>query len=201
MSAMSRLSSRLCASVKAHKWIWAGCAVVVIAASATAVVYYGGFFGPSGHAICKVAVLRARDYGALPSNARQDGSAKSTDVSGRKNCDVDADGEKYTVLADLKCNDLKNADCLPIYAVERSDGMSLYQVRSVPNDDDGASALADGSAGAGSGATDAGTTASPVATGTPAPQQGGEATIDADVEVARPAAAGASAPAGGAPQQ
>lgn len=193
MSAISRLSSKLGASVKAHKWIWAGGAAVVVAGIA-AVLVWGGLFGPSGHAICKVAVERARDYGTLPANAKQDGSAKSTDVSGRKSCDADADGEKYTVLADLKCKDLKNADCLPIYAVERSDGLSLYQVRSVPNDEDGAPATADGSAGAMP--SDAGGTAAP---GAPA-QSGGETAIDADVEVARPAG-GAPAQQGGAPQQ
>lgn len=183
MSAISRVFSRLGASVKAHKWIWTGCTVAVVAVGGAAVVYFGGFLGPSGHAICKVAVERARDYGTLPSGATQDGSAKSTDVKGRKSCIADVSGEKYTITADLKCKDLKNHECLPLYSVERSDGLSLYQVRAVPNDADEAAPVA-------------GAAPSEAAAGAPAQaavpaQSGNGGEIDADVEVAQPAPASA----------
>lgn len=181
MSAISRVFSRLGASVKAHKWIWAGCTVVLVAAGGAAVVYFGGFLGPSGHAICKVAVERARDYGTLPPGATQDGSAKSTDVKDRKSCIADVNGEKYTVTADLKCKDLKNHECLPLYSVERSDGLSLYQVRAVPDDADGAAPMAGAAA-----PSDA--ASAPAQAAAPA-QTGNSGEIDADVEVAQPAPA------------
>lgn len=181
MSAISRVGSRLGASIKAHKWIWAGGGVVVVAGVA-ALLIFGGLFGPSGHAICKVAVQRARDYGTIPMSATQDSSAKRTDVADRKSCDASANGEKYTITADLKCKDLKNPDCLPIYSVERSDGLSLYQVRTVPDDADTPMPVAADGAGAGA---DAGAPAA----GTPVQTTGGESSIDTDV-VAAPSGAG-----------
>lgn len=192
MSAISRVGSRLGASIKAYKWIWAGGGVVVVAGVA-ALLIFGGLFGPSGHAICKVAVQRARDYGTIPTNATQDGSAKRTDVADRKSCEASADGEKYTVTVDLKCKDLKNHDCLPIYSVERSDGLSLYQVRAVPDDADTPMPAAEtGVAGAGGDAAPAAAApagAAPPSSGGSA-NSGGDAAIDTDVVVAQPASGG-----------
>lgn len=166
---MQKSFGMLKSSIKSHKWIWIGGAVVVVAAAAVATLWLSGVFGPSGRAVCKISVERARDYGTLPPGAQPEGSTKSTDVSGRKSCIAKADGDTYTVTVDIKCKDLKNADCLPIYSVERDDGMSFYQVRQIPNDGD------DGEA---SGTADAG----------PSPEENGAATapdgsmvIDTDV--------------------
>jgi hypothetical protein len=142
VSVISTWISRIIASIKAHKWIWAASSAVVLAAVVLAVLFFCGVFGPSGRAICKVAVDRAKAYGTLSSGAEQDGSAKSTDVKDRKTCAVTDGADKYVVTVDLKCKDLKNSDCLPIYSVEREDGLSLYQVRAVPNDLDAADTAA-----------------------------------------------------------
>jgi hypothetical protein len=134
VSAISTWFSRIKDSIKAHKWIWAASSGAVLVAIVLAILYFAGVFGPSGRAVCKVAVDRAKAYGTLSPSAAQDGSAKSTDIAGRKTCLVTDGADKYVVTVDIKCNDLKKDDCLPIYSVEREDGLSLYQVRSVPND-------------------------------------------------------------------
>lgn len=183
MSAISTWVSRIKVSIKAHKWIWAGSGAAVVAVAVVAGLYFGGFFGPSGRAICKVAVDRAKAYGALTPSAKQDGSAKRTDVNDRKTCMVADGSDKYVVTVDLKCKDLKNDDCLPIYSVEREDGLSLYQVRTVPNDaEDVASVPPAGSAdGAPQGAQ-----------GVAPSGPDNAATVDADIEVAHPDASGAA---------
>ena len=149
--AYTKLIAAVLASVPRCKWWWAGgggAAVVVIAAL---VVVFGGFFGPSGKAICTTALEHARDYGVIPATATlANTDAKSTDVENRRLCTARAGGNEYRLTADITCKDMKNKDCIALYSVERADGLSTYQVRQVPDDDQDAAIPADaGNAGGG----------------------------------------------------
>ena len=145
---MSKLLAAILASMKTRKWWWAGGGGAALVAIAAAVVVFGGFFGPSGKAICTVAVEHARDYGIIPPSAVvSNAGGKSTDVKNRRLCTASANGNSYNILADLvtgdttevKCKNIKDItkskDCIALYSVERSDGLSMYQVRQVPDDD------------------------------------------------------------------
>ena len=132
--AISKLFAAILASTKTHKWWWAGGGGATLAAIVVVVIVFGGFFGPSGATICKAAVDRARDYGVVPFAATAGTEAKKTDVKDRRTCEAQAGDEKYNVTADLTCKDLKKADCLTLYSVARSDGMSTYQMRAPEED-------------------------------------------------------------------
>ena len=156
--------------------------MVALAVIVSGGLYFSGIFGPSGRAVCKVAVDRAKAYGTLSSSATQQGSAKSTDVNDRKTCMVADGNDKYVVTVEIKCKDLKNDECLPIYSVEREDGLSLYQARAVPNDGDDVA-----SAGAPPAAANPGVPADGAAPNPAGADNGATAAVDADVEVAHPA--------------
>ena len=146
--ACTKLIAAVLASIPRYKWWWAGGGGAAVVAIAAAVVVFGGFLGPSGKAICTVALEHARDYGVIPSSAvLSDADGKSTDVKNRRLCTADANGNSYNILADLttddttevKCKNIKDItkskQCVALYSVERSDGLSSYQVRQVPDDD------------------------------------------------------------------
>ena len=133
---MSKLLSAIQASIQAHKGWWAGGGGAAVVAIAAAVIVFGGFFGPSGKAICAIALEHARDYGVVPTTAAlANTEAKSTDVRNRRLCIAQAGGNDYRLTVDITCKDMKNKDCIALYSVERADGLSTYQVRQVPNDD------------------------------------------------------------------
>ena len=149
LAAMSKLLATILASIKTHKWWWAGGGGAAVVAVAAAVIVFGGFFGPSGKAICTVALEHARDYGVVPTTATlANTEAKSTDVRNRRVCTAQAGGNDYNLTVDVTCKDMKNKDCIALYSVERADGLSTYQVRQVPDDDADAAADA-GNAGGG----------------------------------------------------
>lgn len=143
LAAMSELFATILATTKTHKWWWAGGGGAAAVAIVATVVVFGGFFGPSGKAICTVALEHAREYGVIPSSAKlSSNDAKSTDVKNRKLCTAEADGNTYNIAADVEtdaeknCKDItKNKDCVALYSVERADGLSTYQLRQVPDDD------------------------------------------------------------------
>ena len=137
---IARLFEALLASFKTHKWWWAGGGgAAVVAIAAAAVFMYGGFFGPDGGAICKVALDHARDYGVVPGDASlASSSPKKTDVKDRWLCTALADNNEFNLTVDMTCKDLKNKDCVSLYNVARADGMTTYQVRQVPDDDNDA---------------------------------------------------------------
>ncbi len=145
---ISKLFATILATTKSHKWWWAGGGGAAVVAIVAAVVVFSGFFGPSGKAICTVALEHAREYGVIPSSAKlASNDAKSTDVRNRKLCTAEADGNTYNIAADVatddtseaKCKDVKditkNKDCVALYSVRRADGLSTYQLRQVPDDD------------------------------------------------------------------
>lgn len=152
LAATSELLTAILATTKTHKWWWAGGGGAAVVAIAAAVIVFGGFFGPSGKAICTVALEHARDYGVVPNTATlANTDAKGTDVANRKLCTAKADGNDYNLTVDVTCKDMKNKDCVALYSVQRTDGLTTYQVRQVPDDD------ADAAVEAGSGqAADAG---------------------------------------------
>jgi hypothetical protein len=144
MATASKLLATIMASMKTHKWWWAGGGGAAAMAVAAAVIVFGGFLGPNGKAICTVALANARDYGVIPSTATLANSeAKSTDVGNRRLCTAQAGGNDYNLTVDVTCKDLKNKDCIALYSVERADGLSTYQLRQVPNDDQDAAIPAD----------------------------------------------------------
>jgi hypothetical protein len=149
LAAMSKLLAAILASIKTHKWWWAGGGGAAVVAVAAAVIVFGGFLGPSGKAICTIALGHARDYGVIPNTAiLANTDAKSTDVRNRRVCTAQAGGNDYNLTVDVTCKDMKNKDCIALYSVERADGLSTYQVRQVPDDDADAAADA-GNAGGG----------------------------------------------------
>ena len=112
-------------SIKAHKWWWAGGGGAALVAIAVVVVLFCGFFGPSGKAICSATLTRARDYGVVPMTASLlNNKAASTDVKGRRICVAQADNDQYNMAVDLKCDKLKNKDCIALYSVESAEGVS-----------------------------------------------------------------------------
>lgn len=151
---IARLLDALLASFKTHKWWWAGGGgVAVVAIAAAAVFMYGGILGPDGGGICKVALEHARDYGVVPGDATlSSSSAKKTDTADRWLCTALADENTFNLTVDVTCKDPKNKDCVSLYNVARSDGMTTYQVRQVPDDD------SDAAIDMGSQAADAGDT-------------------------------------------
>ena len=154
---MSKLLSAIQASIQTHKWWWAGGGGAAVVAIAAVVVVFGGFFGPSGKAICTIALGHARDYGVVPNSAiLANTDAKSTDVKDRKVCTAQAYGADYQLTVDVTCKDMKKKDCVSLYSVQRADGLSTYQVRQVPDDDTDATADAGSTApsGAAPGAAD-----------------------------------------------
>jgi hypothetical protein len=152
LAAMSKLLATILASTKTHKWWWAGGGGAAVVAIAAAVIVFGGFFGPSGKAICTLALEHARDYGVVPNTATlANMEAKSTDVRNRRLCTAQAGGNDYSLTVDVTCKDMKKKDCVALYSVERADGLSTYQVRQVPDDD--ADAAVDGGQAAAGGAT------------------------------------------------
>lgn len=135
-ASIQALTQAILASVKAYKWVWAGGGTVVVAGVAVAVIVFGGFLGPSGKLICTASLTRARDYGVLSGSAAlANNTAKSTDVKDRRKCSAQAGTDTFILTVDLKCKDLKKSNCLDLYSVEREDGLSLYQVRAVPDDE------------------------------------------------------------------
>ncbi len=130
--------------IAAHPRYWMAGGGVFVAAVAAAVVVFGGFLGPSGKQICTASLNLARDYGVIsPSATLASDTAKSTDVDGRRSCTAQADGETFTLLADLKKKDAKKKPCknfekqdgcVALWSVARSDGMTTYQVRTIPPD-------------------------------------------------------------------
>ncbi len=141
---IAKLLASLQASIETHKMWWAGGGGAVLVVIVALVVAFGGFFGPSGKAICTVALDDARDYGVVPNTASLANSkAKSTDDEDRKQCTAESGSDVYTLTVDLTCKDVKNKDCIALYSVQRADGLTTYQVRQVPDDDADASAVPD----------------------------------------------------------
>lgn len=152
--AISRLFETILASTKTHKWWWAGgggATLVAVVALLLVFGVFGDLFGPSGATICKVAVDRSVEFGAVPADAVSSDSGKKSDVSGRRTCTASSGSDTYIVTADLKCKKLDtdlafiswkksgragkevkvdyDKSCLSLYAVERADGLSTYQKR------------------------------------------------------------------------
>jgi hypothetical protein len=145
--AISNLFAAILQSTKTHKWWWAGGGGAALVAIAAVVVVFGGFFGPSGKAICTATLTRARDYGVVPMTASLlNNKAASTEVKGRRICVAQADNDQYNMAVDVKCDKLKNKECISLYSVERADGLSIYQVR-IESDAEKAAEAAGQSAG------------------------------------------------------
>ncbi len=133
---------KVLATTRTHKWYWAGGGGAAVVIAVLAILFFTGIFGPSGRAICTAALTQAKDFGVIsPSATLSSTSAKSTDVDGRRQCAAEAGGDSYVLLADIKnedaehkkCKDFaKQADCLKLYSVARTDGMTTYQVREIP---------------------------------------------------------------------
>lgn len=124
------------ATMRTHRWYWVGGGGVVLAAAAAAVVVFGGFLGPSGKAVCTATLATAKDYGVIPMSAElASNSAESTNVEHRRKCTASVGNDTFNLLTDIKCNDMKKSDCLALYSVARSDGLTTYQVREIPPDE------------------------------------------------------------------
>ncbi|MDE2183868.1 MAG: hypothetical protein KGJ78_12690 [Alphaproteobacteria bacterium] len=151
------------ASFKTHQWYWVGGGGGAVVVAILAVLVFGGVFGPSGRAICEATLSQAKDFGVIPPDATLSSTrAKSTDVDGRRQCTASSAGTTYNLLVDVKkadgdnkkCKDFKKqAGCLGLYSVATADGMSTYQVKQVPDDDQDAALPPDQAAGGGQGAT------------------------------------------------
>lgn len=142
LDAVSEVFAAVLGSMKAHKWWWAGGGGVTVVAIAAAVVLFGGFLGPSGNLICTATLDSARNFGVIPYTASlANTDAKTTDVKNRRVCQAQADGDTYNLTVDLTCKDstrIKKGECTKLYSVARTDGLSTYQVRQVPPDDEAA---------------------------------------------------------------
>jgi hypothetical protein len=158
-NAIAKQVEALNASIRAHKWIWAAGGGVGLVAAVAAVVVFGGFLGPSGRTVCEIARFEAVQYGAVPTDAALQGSGKASKIKGGRECTLTSGDDTYIATAQLVCKDVskdlalmklvkagkpvKDAKwddlgrCVLLYAVERSDGLALYQKRALPDDDEG----------------------------------------------------------------
>lgn len=157
LDAIKRLFSAFKASLRAHMWYWVGGAGVVLVGVAAALLIFGDFFGPSGKTVCQIARFKAVEFGVLGSDAKLQGSGKAGEIEGRRECTLISGNDTYVATTVLTC---KNVDkelsemkavedgkpipealladfdrCISLYAVERSDGLTLYQKQAVPPDD------------------------------------------------------------------
>jgi len=202
---VKRLFSALKASVRAYTWYWAGGAAVVVAGVA-ALLIFGNLFGPSGRTVCQIARYQTVVFGVLPGDATLEGSGKAAKVAGRRECTLTSGGETYIATTEMTCRnvDIELAEiksfetkkplpkefaqvdkrCFSLYAVERSDGLTIYQKRAVPDDETPAPQPVEQNQSDQSSDQQAGAAAG----------QNPPANDTSDVEVARPAA-------GGGPQQ
>jgi hypothetical protein len=143
-SGFQRTMDSILATTQTHKWWWVGGAGGLVAVALIAIVVFGGFLGPSGKAICTATLKQAQDFGVLsPGATLASSSAKSTNVEGRRSCTAQSGDDTYTLQVDVKnedtehkkCKDFdKQSDCLKLYSVARTDGMTTYQVREIPPD-------------------------------------------------------------------
>lgn len=199
---LAQLYEAFLASLKTHKWWWAGGGgAAVVAVAAVLVVTYGGFFGPSGQAICTTALRAATNYGVLPGDAKLASSeAKKTDVQDRRVCTAQSGDDQYLITADIKCSKVSDDKCLSLYAVERSDGLSTYQQRQVPDDEDTAVAgeIPPVDNGAPPQQAQPAQSAPPPQAAAP-PAQSDDA--DDDLQTVKPSGNGSPPPADGQPQQ
>lgn len=169
LNAIKRLISALLDSMRAYTWFWVGGAGVVLAGVA-ALLIFGNLFGPSGKTICEIARFKAVQFGVLGSDTVLEGSGKSGEIEGRRECTLTSGGETYIATTDLACDDISKEEsemkaiedgkpispdllgdfkrCISLYAVERSDGLTLYQKLAVPNDVPEDAAKTDGEDGA-----------------------------------------------------
>lgn len=140
LDTVSKVFAAVLASMKTHKWWWAGGGGAAVVAIAAAIIIFGGFLGPSGRLICTATLDSARNFGVVPYTASLASSdAKKTDVKDRRVCQAKADGDTYNMTVDLKCKDskrIKKGECTTLYSVERADGLSTFQVRQVPPDEE-----------------------------------------------------------------
>jgi hypothetical protein len=145
LDAVSQIIAAVLGSMKTHKWWWAGGAGATVVAVVAAVLVFGGFFGPSGKLICTATLDSARNFGVVPYSASlANTDAKKTDVKDRRVCQALADGDTYNLTVDLTCKDskgLKKGTCTKLYSVERADGLSTYQIRQVPPDEENEAAV------------------------------------------------------------
>jgi len=133
------------ATTQTHKWYWAGGGGGALVVAVLAVLFFTGVFGPSGRAICTSTLTQAKDFGVIsPSATLASSSAKSTDVKNRRQCTAQVGDDTYVLQVDIqaedtahkKCTDFtKQTDCVKLYSVARSDGMTTYQVRAIPPDE------------------------------------------------------------------
>lgn len=139
---LAKLYAAALVSLKTHRWWWAGGGgAVLVVVAAVLVVVYGGFFGPSGKAICSAALTDARDYGVVPPDAALvSNEAKKTDLDNRRVCTAQSGNDQYLLTIDVTCDKVSDRACHSLYAVAHADGLSTYQVRSVPDDQTAAEA-------------------------------------------------------------
>ena len=80
--------------------------------------------------VCALAVDRARDYGALPFNAKKlDTKTVDTANPNHITCGAKTAEASYALTADVVCDDAKNADCLVLQKVTHENGTSLYDTQ------------------------------------------------------------------------
>jgi hypothetical protein len=80
--------------------------------------------------VCALAVTRAQDYGALPFDARKlDTKTVDTANPNRVTCGAQSASAKFTLTADVACDDAKNAECLVLQKVTHENGTALYDTQ------------------------------------------------------------------------
>jgi hypothetical protein len=82
--------------------------------------------------VCKAVVAQARDYGVLPPDAEKAGDKTVSDSDpNRVTCSAQANNATFTLIADVPCDDAKDAKCLQLQKVTASDGKALYDTQDI----------------------------------------------------------------------
>jgi len=85
---------------------------------------------PAPGGTCGTALARVRDYGVVPFNSALSGDEDGKrNANGRVECAVAADGQTYSMVVDVSCDNPSDPKCLEIYRVTQGDGNSLFQKR------------------------------------------------------------------------
>jgi hypothetical protein len=123
-----------------NRMILGGAALVVLAGAIGGGYYFshtekaadGKTASIADAGVCNMVVDRARDYGVIPFDAaKAEGKTVDTANPNRVTCNASAQDTKFTLTADVPCDNAKDDACLVLQKVTNSDGASLYNAQNI----------------------------------------------------------------------
>ena len=82
--------------------------------------------------VCNMVVARARDYGVIPFYAtKAEGKTVDTSNPNRVTCNAAAQDAKFSLTADVPCDNAKDENCLVLQKVTNGQGAALYDAQNI----------------------------------------------------------------------